>query len=278
MTEQNFKTQIEEGSRFEFGDNWRSFLNNLNEERINVAKDSLTAMLGYSDLEGKSFLDIGNGSGLFSLAAKRLGANVHSFDFDPSSVACARELKQRYFENDVNWQIEEASVLDTNYLSKIGKFDIVYSWGVLHHTGKMWDALANVNIPLKEEGKLYIAIYNDQGVISNRWRWIKKMYNSNRIMKQIVKMLGICYFALKGFIADVIKFKNPFLRYIEYKKNRGMSMLHDWIDWLGGYPFEVATPDAIFDFYKEKNYQLDKLITRQGLGCNIFVFTKVKNN
>lgn len=108
------------------------------------AKSSLRRMLNVESLEGKTFLDVGSGSGLFSLAARRLGAKVHSFDYDPKSVACTRELKRRYFPEDPQWTIEEGSVLDRDYLTRLGQFDVVYSWGVLHHTGAMWEALGNV--------------------------------------------------------------------------------------------------------------------------------------
>ncbi len=78
--------------RFEFGANWNRFLAVLNDERIAQAEESLKRMLEVDNLQGKSFLDIGSGSGLFSLAARRLGARVYSFDYDPKSVACTREL------------------------------------------------------------------------------------------------------------------------------------------------------------------------------------------
>ena len=100
-------------------------------------------MLEMDDLTGKTFLDIGSGSGLFSLAARRLGAKVHSFDFDSNSYGCTMELRKRYFDGDGNWKVEQGSALDRNYIESLGKFDIVYSWGVLHHTGAMWTALEN---------------------------------------------------------------------------------------------------------------------------------------
>src|SRR5438270_7636215 len=121
--------------RFQFGKNWSRFLEVLDDERIAEAERSLVEMLEVRDLRGRSFLDVGSGSGLFSLAAKRLGATrVHSFDFDPNSVACTSELKRRFFAKDPNWTIEQGSVLDKPYLTSLGTFDIVYSWGVLHHT------------------------------------------------------------------------------------------------------------------------------------------------
>src|SRR6266581_9697805 len=157
--------------RFEFGENWKSFLRVLNDERIAVAEDSLRQMLEVESLAGKSFLDVGSGSGLFSLAAMRLGARrVHSFDFDSQSVACTRELKCRYFPDVGHWMIEQGNVLDSAYLARLGQFDVVYSWGVLHHTGNLWQALENVAPLCADGGTIALAIYNDQGTASRRWR------------------------------------------------------------------------------------------------------------
>ena len=94
-------------------------------------------------------------------AARRLGATVHSFDYDPESVACTEQLKQRNDPTDIAWTIEPGSVLDPDYLRTLGSWDIVYSWGVLHHTGAMWEALGNVAPLVKPSGLLFISIYND---------------------------------------------------------------------------------------------------------------------
>jgi 2-polyprenyl-3-methyl-5-hydroxy-6-metoxy-1,4-benzoquinol methylase len=112
---QEHSVEVASGERFEFGKNWASFLKTVDDERIAEAKKSLSAMLDAVDLKGKTFLDVGCGSGLFSLAARLLGARVHSLDYDPSSVQCARELKRRYAPEDLNWTIEEGSALDQAY-------------------------------------------------------------------------------------------------------------------------------------------------------------------
>ena len=272
--EKEFLQQVDAGERFEFGANWRTFLNTLNDERISEAEKSLTEMLGKKPADGQTFLDIGSGSGLFSLAARKLGYSVYSFDFDKNSVECTRSLKNKYFHSDDQWVIEEASVLNKKYIAGIDQFDVVYSWGVLHHTGQMWTALDNACLPVKPGGKLFIAIYNDQGIQSRIWLFIKKTYNANLFGKLLIKILLIPYFAITFFLFDLLTLKNPFSRYSEYKKSRGMSIFTDWIDWMGGYPFEVATPKQIIDFYKERGFMTDKIITTKRHGCNQFVFIK----
>lgn len=272
---ENHKEQVAAGERFEFGENWSRFLQVLDDDRIHEAKNSLKLMLGVESLEGKTFLDIGSGSGLFSLAARSLGAKVTSFDFDPKSVACAIELKKRYFDGDKEWVISEGSVLDGEFIEGLGQYDIVYSWGVLHHTGSMWQALGNVLPCVAKSGELFIAIYNDQGRTSDRWSKVKRVYCSGVLGRYLMVAIFFPYFFLPQFVVDLLKFRNPLTLYAEYKKQRGMSKLHDWHDWLGGYPFEVAKPEEIFQFYRDHGLELRRLITcAGGLGCNQFIFVR----
>ena len=144
--------------RFAFGKNWQQFLSVLNDDRIALAEKSVRKLLKANDLSGMRLLDIGSGSGLFSLAARRLGANVTSFDYDSDSVECTAELRRRYFDGDNNWSVKQGSVLDTEFLSTLGGFDVVYSWGVLHHTGDMYQAFDNVRPLVAPGGKLAISI------------------------------------------------------------------------------------------------------------------------
>ena len=158
MSELGWEEEVCAGQRFRFGENWSHFLRVLDDNRVLNAERSLIEMLGLESLDGKSFIDVGSGSGLFSLAARRLGATVTSFDYDPHSVACTTELKRRYHPNDRRWHVERGSVLDRQFLAGLGTFDIVYSWGVLHHSGAMWQALANVVETVGARGHLFIAI------------------------------------------------------------------------------------------------------------------------
>jgi 2-polyprenyl-6-hydroxyphenyl methylase/3-demethylubiquinone-9 3-methyltransferase len=266
------------GERFEFGKNWKRFLSVLDDARIKEAERSLSMMLETDHLGGKSFLDIGSGSGLFSLAARRLGAKVHSFDFDPQSVACTAELKRRYFRDDPSWKVEEASVLDKQYLSSLPKFDVVYSWGVLHHTGNMWQALENAANPVAEGGKLFIALYNDTGSQSSRWRWIKKQYNRlPTILRVPYTLVVIAPGELKAFMRAVLTLK--LVGYVQswthHENRRGMNRWHDIVDWVGGYPYETCKPEEVFEFFKARGFALTKLVCGNvGLGCSEFVFLK----
>ena len=273
--------EIARGERFEFGKNWSRFLALLDDARIARAEESLKQMLEVENLEGQSFLDIGSGSGLFSLAARRLGARVHSLDYDPQSVTCTKELRRRYFNNDSEWRIEEGSALDADYLKSLGAFDVVYSWGVLHHTGAMWSALENAQLPVAEGGKLFVAIYNDLGSRSRRWRWIKRTYNDlPDFLKAPFALTVIAPEEAKSLLRSLMLLKpGEYLRsWTQYNRNRGMNRWRDVIDWVGGYPYEVATPEQIFDFYRSHGFQLTKIkCGGVGLGCNEFVFQREPN-
>lgn len=267
--------EIAAGERFAFGENWQRFLTTLDENRIQRAEQSLCTMLETRSLRGRTFLDAGCGSGLFSLAARRLGARVHSFDYDPQSVACARELQQRYFSGDSSWSIEQGSVLDRSYLAALGRFDIVYSWGVLHHTGAMWEALENAGGLVAPGGMLFIAIYNDQGKISERWRAVKRTYNRlPRHMRPLVTIPALIHQWWRRTLKDFLRLR-PFASWRAEGNERGMSPWYDLIDWVGGYPFEVARPEAILDFYVKRGFHLRRMVTCGGsLGCNEFAFIR----
>jgi 2-polyprenyl-6-hydroxyphenyl methylase/3-demethylubiquinone-9 3-methyltransferase len=264
--------EIEAGERFAFGENWASFLRLVDESRISSAVEGLTSWLGTEGWKGARFLDIGSGSGLSSLAARRLGAQVYSFDFDQSSVECTRALKARFRPDDGDeaWRVTAGSALDQTFLSGLGVFDIVYSWGVLHHTGELWTALANSADRVAPGGRLHVALYNDQGYPSRAWKRLKERYNRAAHRERQVILAGAAtYFRLRSLAAAV---KN---RTANAERPRGMDRRRDLVDWVGGYPFEVSRPEEVFDFVTQRGFSLTRLSTcGGGLGCNQFVFTR----
>ena len=262
--------------RFPFGENWKRFLSSLQDRQIVEAVTSIKRMLEADELSAKTFLDVGSGSGLSSLAARRLGAEVYSFDCDAESVACTQYLKQKFFPDDPHWMVQEGSILDSAWLSSLKQYDIVYSWGVLHHTGAMWQALEHLDPLVADGGKLLIAIYNDQGIVSDFWRMIKRLYNYLPQRLRFV-LTGPTLLCLWGphTLKDLLRGK-PYSTWRNYATLRGMSPWHDLVDWVGGLPFEVAKPGAIVDFYAVRGYELKKLSSAgRGLGCNEFVFKKL---
>ena len=238
-------------------------------------------MLALPTLQGLRFLDAGSGSGLFSLGARRLGAVVHSFDYDPQSVACTRELLRRHQvqtratgeaaamadEDDPQWRIDQGSVLDPAYLATLGHFGVVYSWGVLHHTGQQWQAMDLVSRRVAPGGRFFIAIYNDQGWLSRWWMAVKRLYNRYAVARALIIAAYTPYFIWLRWLYRKLMGKGPV--------ERGMTLWYDMLDWLGGYPFEVATPGALFRFMAEHGFELRALITvGGGAACNQYVFER----
>jgi SAM-dependent methyltransferase len=270
--------------RFTFGRNWQKYVAEyLDDAALKSSVDSLVAFSKSADwFRGKSFLDIGCGSGLFSLAAMKLGATrVVSFDVDPDSVSCCRYLRQQYGSPD-HWEVLQGSVLDPYFVGGLGTFDYVYSWGVLHHSGDMWTAIKNAASLVSPEGFLYIAIYNraDGFAVypdgrfgpSSFWNVVKRTYSGlPALARQVVDYSAMSLLVL----AYVATLQNPIRKIREFGANhRGMSWQIDIRDWLGGYPYEYARSDEIFLFVKNLGFMLENLKCNNGLLNNEFLFKK----
>jgi len=264
--------------RFAFGRNWESFSHVISEDRIIASMDGLRRLLRCEDLAGKSFLDIGCGSGLSSLAALRLGANIRAFDYDQDSVETAQRLLDNAAPTGIAYTVEQGSALDEAFMSNLGSFDVVYSWGVLHHTGGMWQGIDLAAKRVAPGGRLALALYNDQGGASRRWLAIKQLYvkGPSPARWALVAAVGAWFESRAAFIR-LARGQNP-LPLADWRKrrqDRGMSVWHDLIDWVGGLPFEVAKPEAVFNFLRERGFLLDGLSTcASGHGCNEYLFVR----
>lgn len=267
---QDLGLKTDTAERFAFGKNWRDFCGRLQHEDYLAAKESLKKLT--PDLQGKTFLDVGCGSGLFSIAASALGAKkVLGFDFDENSISTSRKMLDTVSQWDgdvkkdkIEFKVE--SILNENI--NLGQYDVVYSWGVLHHTGNMYAAFDYVKNLVAEKGTLVLAIYNKH-FTSPIWKLVKHTYVKSP--KLIKKILIFMILIIKFPWVLIILRQNPF------KKERGMHFYTDIVDWVGGYPYEYASVSEVADFFQARGFRLTKLTKTKGFtGCNEFVFEKVQ--
>jgi 2-polyprenyl-3-methyl-5-hydroxy-6-metoxy-1,4-benzoquinol methylase len=269
---------------FSFGKNWSEFIKGYyTPERLDEAVKSLKEITQLDSLQGKTFLDIGSGSGLFSLAAHRLSASrIESMDVDPFSVQTTKYVKEQYGDNTSTWSVQHGSILDTGWLKDhLHTADIVYSWGVLHHTGSMWEAITNAAAFVNPQGKFIIAIYNKrEGFMGSKFWWqVKRLYNKAPSWVQAI-MYGtyfICFFCWP-IIKRPLKLRRRFLEGVSfirnYKSSRGMNYWTNIKDWLGGFPYEYATVDEMVSFVEKLGFTTVQVWPDNGTGCSEFLFIK----
>lgn len=253
---------------FKFGENWASFSKNIDESRIEDAMRSLKALFGENGIANQSFLDLGCGSGLFSIAATQLGARkVLGVDVDPLSVDTSQCNATQWLKDLSLLSFRQLSVLDTDQINKLDTFDIVYSWGVLHHTGNMELALENAAGRVAPNGILMIAIYNKHWS-SLPWKIVKWFYNRMGYLGQKV-LIWMCMPVI--FIAKwIVTFNNPL------KMQRGMEFIHNVVDWVGGYPYEYASIAEMTATLEKIGFEmLNVSPAKVPTGCNEFVCRKL---
>jgi len=261
-----------EEMRFGFGRNWAEFVETrLNERVIEDSRRHMAGMLRLDDFEGKVFLDIGCGSGIHSLAALRHGAaQVISFDYDPDSVATTKRVRS-LAGDPPNWEVFQASVLDAALMASLPKADIVYSWGVLHHTGDMWTAVRHAAIPLKPGGDFYIALYSSDNYVDPPpayWLEVKRRYNRAGPARR--RLMEWQYAWRTVLLPELRTGRNP-LRAIRDYGLRGMAFWTDVRDWLGGWPMDFAS-FAETQAFCRRELGLALVNVKTGQGCTEYVF------
>lgn len=265
---------LELDTHFSFGENWAQYAEKIDQRRIDEAEKSLIRLLGREAVESRSFLDIGCGSGLFSLAAVRLGCRrLVAVDIDPKSVETTRRTLERYAPG-ANWECRRLSVFDLDPVS-MGTFDVVYSWGVLHHTGAMRKAIAKASTMVAPQGTLTLALYA-KSPFCGLWRVEKRIYS--RSPKWVQKTIEKAYL---GVVSARLAMKGESLRKRReaYFQKRGMDMYHDTRDWLGGYPYESISASEAMSYLRELGFApLRSFIEPGGIGllgtgCDEYSFT-----
>lgn len=276
MTAENL-TDVE--SHFAFGENWADFARSVDEAAIREAEAGLEKLVDKQDIAGRSFIDIGCGSGLHALAAARFGAaRLLAADIDPRSAATAKALLGRH-ATDSPWTVETRSVFDMDP-SQLGYFDIVYSWGVLHHTGNLDGAMRKAAAMVAPNGLFAFALYRRTPL---DWFWIreKRWYaNASPIAQQRAQSayLGLLRLGLMGT-------GRSYRAYVKaYRGRRGMNLRTDIHDWLGGFPYEAISPPEVDKMMTTLGFERVRFIgqkTRTGLlgsGCDEYVYRRCENN
>lgn len=266
---------LEFESHFSFGENWAQYAEKIDETRIEEAEKSLLRLVGRETIQGHTFLDIGCGSGLFSLAAVRLGCKrLLAVDLDPNSVETTRKTLERYAPTGAHWDCKRISVFDLDPCL-IGTFDVVYSWGVLHHTGAMYKAIEKAAAMVTPTGALTLALYG-KTPFCGLWRIEKRIYSrspkwAQRAIERVYRTVVGARLALKG---ESLKKREQ-----TYFQQRGMDMYHDTRDWLGGYPYESISPTEAMTFMHKLGFEpvrsfVEPSIGLLGAGCDEYTFTK----
>ncbi len=269
-------TQLD--SHFAFGANWRDFSTLITDRRVHEAESALERLLGIDKLRGKTFLDIGCGSGLHALAALRLGAaRVVACDIDPDSAATTRQVLQSHSPSP-NYEVLQRSVLDLAP-TEVGRFDLVYSWGVLHHTGKMVEALRSACELVAPAGIFAFALYR-RTLLCPLWKLEKRWYARTTPQRQ--QVAARCY-ASAHRLALRMTGRNPANYLRHYVGKRGMNYVHDVHDWLGGYPYESISPAQVDRLMATHSMRLvrrfvDRRLSQRlgllGSGCDEYVYSK----
>lgn len=272
-------TSIED--HFAFGQNWAEYAKKVTEEEIVEAERGLQRLLGQDRLDGLRFIDIGCGSGIHCLAALRLGASeVLAIDLDPDSVKTTEAMLLRNAPANTHWRVHEMSVLELDP-DLHGTYDVVYSWGVLHHTGAMFEALERAAKVTAQHGQFVFALYRRVWA-DFFWRWEKRWYSkASPAAQRRARSLYVALFRL-AYAATGRNFSS----YVErYASNRGMHYYHDVHDWLGGYPYESILPHEVehlmttLGFSRVRSFvQRGRIFGRAsgilGSGCDEYVYRK----
>jgi 2-polyprenyl-3-methyl-5-hydroxy-6-metoxy-1,4-benzoquinol methylase len=268
---QRIKNELPLENRFTFGKNWSKFIDShFNPERLEGSIRVFQLFTSLPDLKDMTFIDVGCGSGLHSLAAHKMGAKkIASFDFDPKAVDATAKLKN-IAGSPSNWTINQGSILDVDFVSNLGKFDFVYSWGVLHHTGSVWRAIENTSSLVTPKGQMYLALYSlDVQPNADYWLVTKQKYVKSSYFRKIMMEQSYLYKYYYG--SSILRHIVGFFKK-ERGRTRGMELMTDVRDWLGGWPMEFVLDAEAVNFVENLGFKLSNI--KKGEACTEFLFQR----
>ena len=133
----------------------REYFDAIEDYRYNSDAPWLKDAVGFDHFQNKRLLEVGFGTGTDLLQFARAGAVVTGVDITPRSI----EIARRRF--DVYGQRGEFLIGDGENLSFPDEsFDVVYSFGVLHHTPDTQRAIREVHRVLRPGGKAIVMLYH----------------------------------------------------------------------------------------------------------------------
>jgi len=262
--------------QFDFGRNWADYsAHALNVVRVREAREAFATLLEPAGtVTGKRFVDIGFGQGLGLLSARAMGASVVGLDINPT---CGEVLARNaaWFPElpAIDFPVIIGSILDADTVRRLREasggegFDVVHSWGVLHHTGDMELAVRNAASLVRPGGHLVVALYNRHWS-SPAWRAIKRAYclSPAPVRRLMVMALMPVIYAAKWLVTG----RDP------HRQARGMDFRYDVIDWVGGYPYEYASRDEVLAMVEPLGFRcVSCLASEVPTGCNQFAFERV---
>jgi 2-polyprenyl-3-methyl-5-hydroxy-6-metoxy-1,4-benzoquinol methylase len=261
--------------QFDFGANWSEFSDHAaSRERALQARGQFASLLEGVALTDASFLDIGFGQGFSLLSARSLGARAVGCDINPKCHEVI-ERNARLFPEAATGAIplQVGSILDEPVVRALrerpeaagGGYDVVHSWGVLHHTGDMRRAVANAASLVRPGGHFVLAIYNRHWS-SLPWLAIKAAYV--RSPRPVQRALVGALYPVIWLAKLAVTRRNP------KAMDRGMDFYYDVIDWVGGYPYEYASVEEMRRLVGPGFELVRAIPAKVPTGCNEMVFRR----